>query len=394
MAFSRTQGSSATARLTRSLARFFAWWRSELASLFPARLRQWWSESERVVVLVFDDAGGARFEGLRKGRRDLLMSIKMADYEDSGKGANLRNSLAQHMSGSYSLSLCLARGTTLRRSVQLPLAAEENLRQTLAYEIDRFTPFKADQVYFDYRVLDRNAAQGYLTVEIILAKRSIVDQALKHASRIGLTPNSVAPCDDHLPAISPFNLMPGDHSRRGGSLSVWFRLILAVFTLSMAVILLAIPLLQKRTAAISLLSPLSEAKQAVAETDKLRERLDKMVALHNQLPDRKWQDYSLLAALAEVTKLLPDDTFVTALDYDGKSVQIQGESASAAGLVEVLDASQLFKDVSFKASVAKIRGTAYERFHISATLDSGALPVRPVRDPASPSPNHPQEEGQ
>ncbi len=369
--------------MARAIAHFFAWWISELAFLLPAPLRHWWTESDRVVFLSFDTTGCARFEGLRHGKRDTLVSIKPSDYESSHNSAGLHRDLTRHMSGSYQVFLCLAGDQTLRRIVQLPLAAAENLRQTLAYEIDRYIPFKADQIYFDHRVLDRDTAQSKLTIELVVAKQAVVDQSLARASLLGVKPSGVIPFDDNHPSLSSLNLMPDSRSTSTVSLAFWVRLVFAAIALTLAATWLAIPVWQKRAAAISLLSPLAEAKLAASETDKLRERLDKMVAQHNQLPDRKWHDHSLLAVFAEVSKLLPDDSFVTALDYDGKTVQIQGEAASAAGLVEVLDASPLFKDVGFKASVAKIKGATGERFHISATLDSGARPIRPANIPAT-----------
>jgi general secretion pathway protein L len=146
--------------------------------------------------------------------------------------------------------------------------------------------------------------------------------------------------------------------------------------------LLLVPVWQKRTTAISLLGPLAEAKASALETNQLRDRLDKLVADHNFLPDKKWASYSPLLILDELSKLLPDDTFVMAFEFDGKIVQIQGESGIASKLVEILDASPMFKDVGFKAQLNKIQGTTSDRFHISAALDTAARPVPPAAQPA------------
>jgi hypothetical protein len=40
----------------------------------------------------------------------------------------------------------------LTRPLTLPLAAEENLREVLAFEMDQHTPFMSDDVYYDYLV--------------------------------------------------------------------------------------------------------------------------------------------------------------------------------------------------------------------------------------------------
>ena len=47
----------------------------------------------------------------------------------------------------------------LRKTLVLPAAVEENLRQALAYDLDRHTPFQAEELYFDAVVVGRDAAE-------------------------------------------------------------------------------------------------------------------------------------------------------------------------------------------------------------------------------------------
>jgi len=55
-----------------------------------------------------------------------------------------------------------------------------------------------------------------------------------------------------------------------------------------------------------------------------------------------------------------------------------GDTASSTSLVETLEASPLFKDVSFKSQLTKIPGTPNDRFHLSATLKAAAKPKPPA----------------
>jgi general secretion pathway protein L len=85
----------------------------------------------------------------------------------------------------------LAKGTTprvvvsvpahelLRKRIVLPAAVEENLAQVLTYDLDRHTPFKADELYFDATVVERNAARNTVTVDLAAARRTAIDPALK-----------------------------------------------------------------------------------------------------------------------------------------------------------------------------------------------------------------------
>lgn len=369
-------------RLILGFSRFLAWWWSELAALVPEDLRRWWLESDRVLFLTFDDRKRLLLERVTVGGRgiEVLMSIDMSNDELTPQGSRLKQELFRRMDGKFSTLLCLASTKVLRQTITLPLAAEENLQQTLQFEIDRYTPFKAEQVYFDYRIKDRDSVHRKLVIDLILTKKERVDKELADAAALGLHVNRVISADDML-SQSSFNLMPRAPTNASRWQVPWSRVLLAGIAVLLLLALLAVPLWQKRAAAISLLQPLQEAKIKATETDALRDRLNALVAEHNLLPDKKWQDFSPSGVLAEISKLLPDDTFVTVLDYDGKTLQIQGESASAANLVETIDASPMFKDVNFKAQVSKIQGTANDRFHISATLDDGIRPKRSTAEP-------------
>ena len=57
--------------------------------------------------------------------------------------------------------------------------------------MDRLTPFRADEVYFAQRVLASDAAGRRITVELQVAPKRVVEQALATAQRLGLSPARV-----------------------------------------------------------------------------------------------------------------------------------------------------------------------------------------------------------
>ncbi|RWC27338.1 MAG: fimbrial assembly protein [Mesorhizobium sp.] len=80
---------------------------------------------------------------------------------------------------------------------------------------------------------------------------------------------------------------------------------------------------------------------------------------------------SLVRVWAELTHLLPDTTWLTDLSAKGDDLTITGFSASAAELIQPLDASPLFSAPEFAAPVVKVPGQEGEQFTISAKI--GAL---------------------
>jgi general secretion pathway protein L len=372
----KTSSAITLATLGRSLSRFLGWWRGELAMLVPQGLRLWWrGAGSRLVMTVAEDQ--AVISRPAAGRLEQLLAVPVANGA-SPLTASVRQQLGRLAGTGFRLFVAIPTESVLRRTLTLPLAVEENLRQTLAFELDRYTPFKPDQVHFDFRIRDRDPVQRRLNVELAVVPRATIDQKTSLATALGLPVAGALPADQAT-ADDSFNFLPAATTATGSSSTVWWRSGLAALAILLLAVLLAVPIWQKRAAAISLLAPLEQAKAEARVADTLRDRLDQLVKDYSQLIDMKWAAPSLVLVLEELSKRLPDDTFITQMDFDGKTAQIQGESASAASLVEQLENSPMFKDVGFKAQLTKIQGTQNDRFHIAAVLEADAQP-KPIPD--------------
>lgn len=369
-----------TSPIARLLVRFLRWWGGELAALVPERVRVWWCRGGQAVMLNFE---GERAEFARwvAGQRESVFAVDLDRAAPASQGGELVQQLAREVGAGFRLMLSLPPSLTLRRKLTLPVATEENLAQTLAFELDRYTPFKPDEVHFDFRICSRDASRQTIEVDLAVVRRADVDRLTGDVSSWGLPIRGLA-FDGEVLGGNPANGVgmaePGPH-RRG---TLW-RIALAVLAVLLLAALLAIPVWQKRTAAIALLAPLAEARQAARETDALRDRLNRLVGEHNALPDRKWASPSLLQILEELTLRLKDDTFVLNFSFDGKAVVLQGESASAAELVEVLEASPLFINVVFKSPLTKLQGGTHDRFHIGLEISPEGM-LKPPADTATP----------
>ncbi len=77
---------------------------------------------------------------------------------------------------------------------------------------------------------------------------------------------------------------------------------------------------------------------------------------------------SVVRVWAELTRLLPDTTWLTDLSTKGGELTITGFSTSAAELIKPLDASPLFSAPEFAAPVVKVPGQDGERFTITAKI--------------------------
>jgi general secretion pathway protein L len=339
-----------------------------------------WRGASGIVVLTI--AGGSAT--FRKPTDDGLTTICSAEVS-GGVPILLTLAIQKELTAAagkdYQIYFAIPAQEVLQRALSLPAVVAENLRQTLAFELDRYTPFRPDQVYFDYRLGEASNAGGTLCVDLAVVQRSVLEQHVAGLAVRGIKVSGVVLADDFGKRGGSYrNLLPSasiPKSRSGGLKRKIIRISLSTFSVVVLAAALVLPIWQKRSAAIALIAPVAEAKAAAKEADALRDRLDRLSADHNFLPSKKWDGYSAVRIIDELSKLLPDDTFLMQFDFDGKTVQITGETGSSTSMIEAIEASPMFKDVAFKSPTVKIQGTPLDRFHVGAILEGASLSLPP-----------------
>jgi general secretion pathway protein L len=71
-----------------------------------------------------------------------------------------------------------------------------------------------------------------------------------------------------------------------------------------------------------------------------------------------------------LTLVMPDDTWISNFELRDKTVHLHGQSVASAALIPLIDASPLFRNVSFRSPVTQNKQNNTERFYISAELES------------------------
>ncbi len=329
--------------------------------------------------------------------------IDLAAMDEQRRRAALAQLLERAGETRGRLRVRLGHGEALVRRVTMPAATEENLRQVLAFEMDRLTPFRAEEVYFDYRVLAREAAAGQLSVQLALARRDLVDARVAALRALGASVQGVVVRDDAGQGAPPLDLLPSE--QRGERESARERMVqrgLIAAVLVLLVLALVVPLWKKRATVIALLPLVNDARQAAEGTDRVERTLERQVNDYNFLLAKKHANYPALAIVEEVSRLLPDNTWVQQLDVKtvGKTreVQITGETMSSSKLIEILEQSQLLRNATPRGTVTRGSAPNSERFTMVAEVrprpQPEATPVLaaaagPVAAPAAPPPAKP-----
>ena len=83
---------------------------------------------------------------------------------------------------------------------------------------------------------------------------------------------------------------------------------------------------------------------------------------------QKRDRFAVMDMLSEVTRLLPDDTWVLQFGRRGDRLTVSGYSVKPSSLIGILEDSRMFTGVRFSSPVTVDPRVGKERFNISATV--------------------------
>ncbi|MEJ7668523.1 MAG: hypothetical protein WKH97_07270 [Casimicrobiaceae bacterium] len=373
------------------LAGFWRWWIGQLAEIVPSGLSNTLERRRLRPVLVFDAQEAILWQpALARGPPAMKRATAISLTDDPARVASAgRSALLSSLRGTYGgvrgahgVIVALSPRDVLRKSVRLPAAVEENLRQVLAYDLDRHTPFKPDELYFDAVVVGRDAVRNEIVVDLASARRTAIDPAIKHAAAWGATVLAVVPDDPAQAASSQLNLLPPDARPLQSAWQRWQIGLPLALLIVLSVAAMLIPLWQKRESAIALNILADQARSQAAVSEALRQDLEAKAGDYNFALMRKYAFPSTMQVIDDVSRLLPDDTWLTQFELKsvarGKDTQrevlLRGETANAGRLVGVFEESQLFTQAAPRSPTTKIQPGPGEIFDLGAQLKRLSAP--------------------
>jgi len=356
--------SSLNSTIELDLNQFFRWWMRELAFLVPDKLRELFDDHQGYLI-VSPDHGQLALSYYYRGNTEALAVIPANDI---GKEALKNLKAGDSRLDKAWLVLRLTGAQALARELVLPAAVKENLQQVIAYEMDRFTPFKPGQVYFSVKPLPAGTEQGQMRVLLVLALKTQLDHWYANLKAVGLTAD-LADFDAVVNKLEDksgrYNLLPPELQKPeslltrliyGGMAGLAVILALAALVLPVWFEYLAVNELEEKTKVLS-----KEAKKI----ETLQQEIDGIVAQAKQLVDEKTAAPAIVSMLETLSASIKDDTWLTFAQYADKHWQIQGESPAASSLIGILEATDLFSNARFASPVTQDKSTDLERFQIT-----------------------------
>lgn len=369
------------------VAGFLRWWLTELSASLPARWRSSGLDLSNIAV-VQPAPHGMRVSRVETGR---LVESRMLDFQStlpSDQKSVFRSLLYKLSVKSDTITAALPAESVLVKKLRLPLAVEENLENVLAFEMDRHTPFKAEQVYFDYRIVNRDVQNQRMELELAVVPREAVERPVAQLAEWGITPAAVMLVKQDT-LIEHFNLLPRSRDSQPTMLMGRRNRSLLALGVILAFGALLLPIVIKREAVLQLMPVVERAKQAAAVTDDLHRKLDALIAQHNFLLERKQTFPVLVVLLDELTRILPDDTWVQQFDLKGKELQIMGETGSSSKMIGLMEQSKILHDTNFRSPLTKGQTPGGERYHLGMEIKATPVnvPSAAPRTSAEPADN-------
>lgn len=344
---------------------FFKWWWQQLSFFVPQKFLHA-LEREKSLLVVKTNSTTASISFISQQRETYLGEF---EFNEQAKDA-LQNLIASNKQYSEAkIVLRVPEPLAVIQDIFLPVAvAEGDLHQVVTYELNRYTPFNEEQVYFDIIKLGSANNKAFIHLLLVLVQKDHLDTLYQHCQSLGLQPSyadsvaqTVSPDETH----SRYNLLPKNLCQKANKKPLFIMLGSMALVLLLLMTLMALPI----SLATDQLNDLKQRAQKVAKIalkiENSKKSIDYLFQTTQTLIDKKKATLPIIDAMNTVTEVFSDNTWVSNWRYFNNTLELTGQSGSASNLIASLEKTKLFRNTKFISPVTKDRRSGLERFKIS-----------------------------
>lgn len=357
------------------MKQFFSWWGAELKAMIPRSRRSGTRSARRSLILDIDSGGvnvgfedGRARQSFGRFERSTVAPGGGLTYGGASERDELRALTAPLGAARTPVLVRVSPELTLSRTVKLPAAAAENLREVLGFEMERLTPFRTTDVYYQQAIRAENRQSHEIEVELSLAQRRDVDAAVGMLPEWQLEQSTLVDGDDTAQA-------PGDalalgfrsaryQQRSWSGLNV---LLLGVNVLLLAIVVV-LPLMSQSKQLARLDDEIDRARMRAEVASRIEAELETIRAGAQFLSAHAQSRLSSVTIIEDLSALLPDATWLFRLEIKNGGLRLQGTSSSASTLIGILEDAPRFMGARFNSPVVREGNSGQERFNLSASI--------------------------
>lgn len=344
-----------------AMRRAWQWWITDLAQLIPDSMRIVTRKDDKPLCVEWcdgeihscDRAITETSDHDKQSEKSLLGSL--LGLQDWNAKTSVRR-----------VSVILPKRLALIRQLQFPSAARHDLRDIVALELDRQSPLNPDDICFDHKVVEWDQVNSQIVVSIRLLKKELIDEIVERCQSYNFLPVELIFDDQGVQdGSSPFTLDHSERWRRGLIKIVTPGLILLVALLSLATAQLFVS--REQVALDQLLSKERSLKSVSEAVGKIAQQVKNTHARLEFLAKAK-REPLFVATLADVTRYLPEDSWIFELERNGPEIRIRGYSPDASKLIAIFENAPQFEHAQFRSQLQQGQTKKLERFDLSFDL--------------------------
>lgn len=349
--------------MDRQIRSGLRWWSNELSGMVPHRVRDLMSASGDQLALYLE-GGRVRICQLETGAPVGTSSPPTA--ADDAEAWRKISALAGK-GQPPSLILIVPHSACLERRIEIPKKARHDAGRILELDLERATPFKLKDVLTAHVVDAAPEQKGALCARQFVLKRETVVRALSEAEQAGATVRRITCLTSNGRETLPVNFLEAvtPSVRRGND--TWVRT-LTVGLVLLAGLATALAMWRNVSALAALDRQTAEIRMQLGARDDHSNGTASAAKEVAAVQARKAQAVPAVVLLDEITRLLPDDTYLSELRMSGRSIELSGLSRRASDLVGTLEKSPYFGDATLTAPVTFDPNADRERFNLRLTL--------------------------
>jgi len=340
---------------------FFRWWGEELRNAMPSQLRARMQYARRKLLIQFSD--GELVFSIDSDKTVQSLDTVSVDQDPQLQKQQVQNLIHRHELVEVNRDLLLPESVVLHTHVVMPLAAEANLSQALAYEMDRHTPFSVEEIFYCWHNPSRDREAGQIRFDLYVTPREAVEAQIDQLKKLGLAPSGVDVATPDGPL--GVNLLP-DALRYhivNRQVRVNWAISAVAFVLMMLVMAQSLWLREHQLETINV--AIDDVRARALAVQQIRKQIDDASEAASFLQVRKIENGYKIEMLAELTRILPVDTYLDRLSMRAGTTQIQGKSGNAQGLIELINDSPYFDNASFRGPTRLDNRSGKEIFDLS-----------------------------
>jgi general secretion pathway protein L len=333
--------------IARWLRLGFAWWLDEISQMLPVTWRKHFA-AQRDVIAEFN-ARGVSFRG-KNGQPIDAAALSSREKQN--------------------VSIVVPLQQVLTRVLEFPQLPMSDVRRMVALEIDRYTPFHADAVYFDTELVRRDAERGRQQILLGVLPKSSAGEVLSRAEALGVVPGTFGASGgfdsdvhfDFLPALRAAGGTLGARAR----VPYWW-IVIGVL------MLLNIGLLAYRDASdVDTLQQIVNTQSGPVELAmRLRAKAEGEAERRSALVEHL-KKTSPLRIMEAVTKALPPNAWTQTFEWDGQTVHLIGFSNGPADILRALESSpSLHNARTMSHDTTPVKQTGSQPFDVAADAGKG-----------------------